>query len=88
MTVTDFAEKPQSRTDLINGGFFFFGRGFREYVSTDAECILERAPLHTLARDGKLKMFKHTGFWQPMDTLRDKMYLESLIAEKKAPWIR
>jgi len=88
MTVTDFAEKPQSRTDLINGGFFFFERPFREYLSTDAECILERAPLHTLAKDGKLKMFKHTGFWQPMDTLRDKMYLESLVAEKKAPWIR
>jgi glucose-1-phosphate cytidylyltransferase len=86
--VTDFAEKPQSRSDWINGGFFFFGRDFRKYLSTDSDCILERAPLNQLAKDGKLSMVKHTGFWQPMDTLRDKMVLEALVAEKKAPWIR
>lgn len=86
--VLDFSEKPQSRSDWINGGFFFFKRNFRDYLSPDAECILERAPLNRLAKDGKLSMHQHTGFWQPMDTLRDKIYLESLMTEKKAPWMR
>jgi glucose-1-phosphate cytidylyltransferase len=86
--VTDFSEKPQSRSDLINGGFFFFQTKFRDYLSTDADCILERAPLNRLAKDGQLSMYPHTGFWQPMDTLRDKNYLESLIADKKAPWMK
>ncbi len=85
--VTDFSEKPQSRSDWINGGFFFFKKGFREYLAADADCILERAPLHRLAKDGQLSMHHHAGFWQPMDTLRDKVYLESLITEKKAPWM-
>lgn len=86
--VLDFSEKPQSRSDWINGGFFFFQRKFRDYLSPDAECILERAPLNQLAKDGQLSMHQHTGFWQPMDTLRDKVYLESLITEKKAPWMQ
>jgi glucose-1-phosphate cytidylyltransferase len=86
--VKDFAEKPHSDTDWTNGGFFFFNRKFRDYLSTDSSCILERDPLTRLAKDGGLSMFRHTGFWQPMDTLRDKTLLEGLIAEKKAPWIR
>lgn len=86
--VLDFSEKPQSRSDLINGGFFFFKRKFREYLSTDEGCILERAPLNKLAKDGQLAMYPHKGFWQPMDTLRDKNHLEALVAEKKAPWMK
>ncbi len=85
--VVDFSEKPQSRSDWINGGFFFFQKKFREYLSSEADCILEKAPLHKLANDGQLSMHRHTGFWQPMDTLRDKVFLESLVAENKAPWI-
>jgi glucose-1-phosphate cytidylyltransferase len=88
MKVTDFSEKPQSRSDWINGGFFFFDRKFRDYLSLEPECVLEKAPLHKLARDGRLSMFPHEGFWHPMDTLRDKNYLESLVTEKKAAWIR
>jgi glucose-1-phosphate cytidylyltransferase len=86
--VADFSEKPHSGMDWINGGFFFFNRKFREYLSPDADCILERAPLNQLAKDGELSMFQHTGFWHPMDTLRDKIFLEGLVTEKKAPWIR
>ena len=86
--VVDFSEKPQSRSDLINGGFFFFQRKFRDYLSDHADCILERAPLNQLAKDTQLSMYPHKGFWQPMDTLRDKTFLESLLAEKKAPWLR
>jgi glucose-1-phosphate cytidylyltransferase len=85
--VIDFAEKPQSRTDHINGGYFFFKRGFRDYVSVNPECVLERTPLQQLAKDNQLTMFKHPGFWHPMDTLRDKIYLESLMESKKAPWL-
>lgn len=85
--VLDFSEKPQSKSDWINGGFFFFKKSFQKYLSTDATCILERAPLFSLSKDQQLKMHSHDGFWQPMDTLRDKNLLESLVAEGKAPWI-
>lgn len=85
--VLDFSEKPQSKSDWINGGFFFFQRKFRDYLSSDSSCILERKPLHDLAKDQQLSMYSHTGFWQPMDTLRDKNLLESLVAEGKATWI-
>ena len=67
---------------------FFFQRKFRDYLSDHADCILERAPLNQLAKDTQLSMYPHKGFWQPMDTLRDKTFLESLLAEKKAPWLR
>jgi glucose-1-phosphate cytidylyltransferase len=84
--VNTFLEKPQSRQGLINGGFFFFRRDFRKYLSTDADCVFERAPLTDLATDGQLMVFKHDGFWQPMDTLRDKIQLEDLWQSGKAPW--
>jgi len=86
-TVDDFSEKPQSNSDWINGGFFFFKRSFESYVSKAPECILERAPLIKLAQDKELKMFSHSKFWQPMDTLRDKNMLEAMIAERRAPWL-
>jgi glucose-1-phosphate cytidylyltransferase len=86
--VKTFLEKPQSRQGVINGGFFFFKREFRKYLKTDAECILERQPLSDLAQDSQLMVHKHDGFWQPMDTLRDKMALEELWAEGKAPWLK
>jgi glucose-1-phosphate cytidylyltransferase len=84
--VTEFLEKPQSRQGYINGGFFFFNRGFREFLTDDASCILERQPLCDLADKNQLMMFKHEGFWQPMDTLRDKMELQDLWMSGKAPW--
>jgi glucose-1-phosphate cytidylyltransferase len=87
-TVKEFLEKPQSKQGVINGGFFFLESGFRKYLDAKDECILERAPLSRLASDGELKVFKHTGFWQPMDTLRDKMVLQDYWTSGKAPWKR
>lgn len=84
--VAHFAEKPQSRQGLINGGFFFFKRSFKSYLSTNADCILEKAPLMKLAEDSQLMNFAYKGFWQPMDTLRDKTQLEEMWASGKAPW--
>lgn len=85
--VRAFREKPQSTSDFINGGFFFFKPEFRRYLSDDPGCVLEQAPLETLARDGGLAMYRHSGFWQPMDTLRDKLYLEKLWDSGAAPWV-
>lgn len=84
--VSGFLEKPQSKLDLINGGFFFFKREFSKYLSTAPECVLERVPLSTLAEDSELMVHKHSGFWQPMDTLRDKNHLQQLWDSGKAPW--
>jgi len=85
--VKNFLEKPQSRQGLINGGFFFFKKGFREYLNTDSDCIMEKKPLSTLAEDGELLMHPYSGFWQPMDTLRDKTQLQNLWDSGKAPWL-
>jgi glucose-1-phosphate cytidylyltransferase len=84
--VQSFKEKPQSSQGMINGGFFFFKKGFREYLTPDSSSILEKAPLANLAKDSELMMFPHLGFWQPMDTLRDKIQLQALWDSGKAPW--
>jgi glucose-1-phosphate cytidylyltransferase len=84
--VTGFIEKPEARTGLINGGFFFFKKKFRDYLDADAQCVLERAPLTKLAADQELRVFKHSGFWQCMDTLRDKNALQEIWDKGDAPW--
>lgn len=83
--VREFSEKPQAAEGWINGGFFVFEPGVFDYLDGD-ESILERDPLERLAADGQLMAFRHTGFWQPMDTLREKQILESLWASGNAPW--
>jgi glucose-1-phosphate cytidylyltransferase len=83
--VAEFSEKPQAVEGWINGGFFVFEPGVLDYLVDDAT-ILERAPLEQLAREGELMAWRHTGFWQPMDTLREKQLLESLWASGQAPW--
>lgn len=83
--VTAFSEKPQTGEGWINGGFFVFEPAVLDYLSGDAT-ILERDPLERLAADGQLMAYRHTGFWQPMDTLREKEILESLWASGTAPW--
>jgi len=85
-SVSQFLEKPQSRQGLINGGFFFFNREFRKYLSDEESCVLEKDPLARLAESGGLEMFRHSGFWQPMDTLRDRHELEAIWAKGAAPW--
>jgi glucose-1-phosphate cytidylyltransferase len=83
--VVEFSEKPQTGEGWINGGFFVFEPGVFDYLVDDTS-ILERDPLEKLAADGQLMAFRHTGFWQPMDTLREKQILESLWESGKAPW--
>lgn len=83
--VTEFSEKPQTETGWINGGFFAFEPQVLDYMGGDST-VLEREPLENLAADGQLMAYKHTGFWQPMDTLREKEHLEELWEDGKAPW--
>jgi len=83
--VIEFSEKPQTGTGWINGGFFIFEPSIFEYLSDD-QTILERGPLEKLAADGQLMAFCHEGFWQPMDTLREKYLLEKLWDSGKATW--
>lgn len=83
--VTGFREKPKGDDSWINAGFFVMEPKVLDYIKDDST-ILERDPLEGLARDGQLHAFKHDGFWQPMDTLRDKRQLEELWAEGRAPW--
>jgi glucose-1-phosphate cytidylyltransferase len=83
--VEHFMEKPSGDGGWVNGGFFVFEPSVLDYVESD-ETILEREPLERLATDGKLQAFKHTGFWHPMDTLRDRMVLEERWASGSAPW--
>lgn len=80
-----FAEKPQTGQGWINGGFFVFQPEIFSYLKND-RTVLEREPLEKLAARRQLMAFTHEGFWQPMDTLREKEYLESLWAAGKAPW--
>ncbi len=84
--VTTFAEKPQTGEGWINGGFFVFESEVFKYLNGD-QTILEREPMERLAQDGQLMTFKHEGFWQCMDTLRDKKYLTNLWESGDAPWL-
>lgn len=83
--VLGFKEKPKGEVGWINGGFFVLEPEIFDYIDGDAT-FFEREPLENLAKKNQLMAYKHSGFWQPMDTLRDKNYLESLWADKKAPW--
>lgn len=83
--ITEFKEKPKGDGAMINGGFFVLSPKVLDRISGD-DCIWELDPLMGLASDGQLMAYKHEGFWQPMDTLRDKMHLEELWEEGKAPW--
>ena len=83
--VTSFAEKPAGDGAWVNGGFFVFEPGVLDYIAGDAT-LLEREPLETLAREGELMAYRHCGFWQPMDVLRDKRLLEDLWRSGRAPW--
>jgi len=84
--ITSFKEKPKGDGAWVNGGFFVCEPQVLDYINEGDETIWERGPLEALARDRKLKAFKHEGFWQPMDTLRDKSELEKLWAAGLAPW--
>jgi glucose-1-phosphate cytidylyltransferase len=83
--VTDFSEKPQTGEGWINGGFFVFEPEIFDYLEND-QTILETKPLESLAADGQLMAYKHDGFWQCMDTLRDKIRLQEMWSDGKAAW--
>jgi len=83
--VIEFKEKPQGDGGMINGGFFVLEPAVLDLISDD-RCIWEQEPLMALASKNELMAFEHHGFWQPMDTLRDKQYLETLWASGSAPW--
>ena len=83
--VTGFSEKPMGDGGWINGGFFVLSPKVGEYIKDDAT-VWEREPMEQLAKEGQLNAYFHKGFWQPMDTLRDKIHLEELWQSNKAPW--
>ncbi len=83
--ITGFQEKPMGDGGWINGGFFVLSPEVGRYIESDAT-VWEQEPMQRLAADGQLSVHFHQGFWQPMDTLRDKRQLEELWASGKAPW--
>jgi len=83
--ITSFQEKPQGDGSWINGGFFVLAPAAIDYIDGD-DTVWERAPLERLASERQMSAYIHTGFWQPMDTLRDKILLESLWQSGRAPW--
>ncbi|HHT9127827.1 MAG TPA: sugar phosphate nucleotidyltransferase, partial [Candidatus Wujingus californicus] len=84
--VIHFEEKPQLSTGIINGGFFVFNRKFFDYLTSDDKCDFEFGPLQRIASEKELKVFKHDGFWQCMDTIRERDYLNSLWESGSPPW--
>ncbi len=80
-----FTEKPQGDGSLINGGFFVLSPNVLDRIDGD-DCVWEKEPLNGLAADGNLMAYTHEGFWQPMDTLREMIFLQELWASNKAPW--
>jgi glucose-1-phosphate cytidylyltransferase len=83
--VNRFMEKPKGKSAMINGGFFVLSPQVIDYIEDD-RTLWERDPLERLAEEGELAAFHHYDFWQPMDTLRDKLYLEELWQSGNAPW--
>lgn len=83
--VSSFKEKPKGDGAVINGGFFVLSPKVLSYLDGD-DTVWEQQPLMRLAQEGELMAYHHDGFWQPMDTLRDKMLLEELWTSGKAPW--
>jgi glucose-1-phosphate cytidylyltransferase len=84
-TVRRFREKPDEGSGWINGGFFVLAPRCLDYLTGD-QCSWEAEPLTRLAQAGELQAYQHSGFWQPMDTLRERNHLEQLWASGKAPW--
>jgi glucose-1-phosphate cytidylyltransferase len=83
--VTVFSEKPQAREGWINGGFFVLEPGVLDYIERD-DMYFQKEPLERLAEDGQLMAYRHDSFWQCMDTMRDKVYLQELWDSGHAPW--
>jgi glucose-1-phosphate cytidylyltransferase len=87
-SVINFQEKPQMNTGYINGGFFVFKKEILNYLSEDISCDLEFGALQELSQQGQLQAYIHDGFWQCMDNVREKDYLDNLVRNNCAPWIK
>ena len=85
MLIQNFKEKPQIKNSWINGGFFIFNKKIFKFLGRGNE-MLERTPIEKIAKKKQLIGYKHLGFWQCMDTPREKEYLKKLLKEKNAPW--
>ncbi|MGH8614279.1 MAG: glucose-1-phosphate cytidylyltransferase, partial [Gammaproteobacteria bacterium] len=85
--VTEFNERPQASAGLINGGFFVLdARRIWDYLGSGDDVVFELEPLRRLAADNQLVAYRHEGFWQPMDTLREYNLLSQLWSQGQAPW--
>lgn len=86
--VIAFNEKPQASSGRISGGFFVANSKIFDYLEDSEDLVFEEQPMRQLVADGQLMMFEHDGFWQPMDTSREYLLLNSLFETGKAPWVR
>ena len=86
--VQGFNEKPQSVGGCINGGFFVCDKRLFDYLDEREDLVFERDPMERLVKDGQLMVFRHEGFWQPMDTAREYQLLNDLYSKGSAPWVR
>lgn len=86
--VIAFNEKPQASGGRISGGFFVASPKLFDYVTDNEDLVFEQEPIHNLVSDNQLMMFEHDGFWQPMDTSREYLLLNSLYEKGNAPWVR
>ena len=85
-TISEFSEKPQAAEGWINGAFFVLEPGIFDYIDDSDDVMWEHAPMRKLAADGELMAYRHEGFWQCMDTRRDRQVLENLWSSGEAPW--
>jgi glucose-1-phosphate cytidylyltransferase len=85
-TVNSFIEKPKGDGTWINGGFFVLEPEIFDYINNGEQTVWEREPLENIAKNNQLNAYKHNGFWQPMDTLRDKIELTNMWQSCNAPW--
>lgn len=86
--VTEFNEKPQATGGRISGGYFVCSRKIFDYLDDREDLTFETDPMRKLVADGQMMTYEHEGFWQPMDTYRDYMYLNGLVSKGEAPWIK
>lgn len=86
--VTVFEEKSQMKQGFINGGFFILNKKIMDYLENDELCDFEFGPMQKIVKENKLKAFLHYGFWQCMDNVRERDYLNELISNGDAPWIK